>query len=49
MKKNNLMGRTRRLRNNNHRRVLLKKLHQKVLIRRKQFGLDELNQDFQEA
>ena len=49
MKKTNAMSRTRRLRSNNQRRVLLKKLHHKVLIRRKQFGMDELNQDFQEA
>lgn len=49
MKKNNLAGRTRRLRSNNQRRVLLKKLHQKVQLRRKQFGMDEINQNFQEA
>jgi hypothetical protein len=49
MKKNNLASRTRRLRSNNQRRVLLKKLHQKVQLRRKQFSMDELNQNFQEA
>jgi len=49
MRKNNLMGRTRRLRSNNQRRVLLKKLHHKVLIRRKQFAMDETNEDFEDV
>jgi hypothetical protein len=49
MRKNASMVRTRRLRNNNQRRVLIKKLHQRVLIRRKQFDGAELDQDYQEA
>lgn len=49
MKKNTSMNRTRRLRNNNQRRVLLKKLHQRVLLRRKQFAIEELNNEFQQA
>lgn len=43
------MSRTRRLRNNSHRRVMLKKLHHKVLLRRKQFAMDELNQNMQQT
>ncbi|GAB55561.1 hypothetical protein GPUN_1437 [Glaciecola punicea ACAM 611] len=49
MRKTTNMSRTRRLRSNNQRRVLLKKLHQKVLLRRKQFDATELNQEFQKA
>lgn len=32
------MNRNRKLRSNNQRRVLLKKLHHRVLLRRKQFA-----------
>ena len=44
MKKNTL-SRTRKLRSNTQRRVLLKKLHHKVLIRRKNFDMNEMEDD----
>mgnify|MGYP001077662521 CR=1 FL=1 len=49
MKKTTNMARARRLKNNNQRRVLLKKLHQRVLLRRKQFAEQEFGQDLQQA
>lgn len=49
MRKSNQLNRVRRLRNNQQRRVLLKKLHSKVLLRRKQFDSVELNESLQEA
>jgi hypothetical protein len=49
MRKNASISRARKLRNNNQRRVLLKKLHNRVLLRRKQFAIEELNQEFQQA
>jgi hypothetical protein len=47
MRKSNSISRTRRLRNNNQRRVLIKKLHHRVLFRRTQFDVTELREDFQ--
>jgi hypothetical protein len=44
---NNSLSRTKRLRNNNQRRVLIKKLHHRVLLRRKQFDGAELALEFQ--
>lgn len=49
MKKNNSMNRNRRLKNSNQRRTLLKKLHQRVLLRRKQFANADMNEDYQQA
>ena len=49
MKKNNSMARTRRIRNSNQRRMLLKKLHQRVLLRRKQFASADMNETYQQA
>ncbi len=49
MKRNTIMNRTRRLKNNNQRRMLIKKLHQRVLLRRKQFDSAPLNESYQEA
>lgn len=49
MRKNNSLSRIKRLRNNNQRRVLLKKLHQKVLLRRKQFDGAEFTQGLTES
>ncbi|WP_284731258.1 hypothetical protein [Glaciecola sp. XM2] len=43
------MRKQRTLKNNTKRRILLKKIHQRVLVRRKQFALNEMQQDFQEA
>lgn len=47
--KRNTLNRSRRIRSSNQRRILLKKLHQRVLTRRKQFALAELNEEFQQA
>jgi hypothetical protein len=49
MKKNNLASRSRRMRSSNQRRILLKKLHQRVLNRRKQFATSEMNEEYQQA
>lgn len=49
MKRNNSMSRARRIRNSNQRRVLLKKLHHRVLLRRKQFAAADMGEEFQQA
>lgn len=49
MRKNVSMNKTRKIRSNNQRRVLLKKLHHRVLLRRKQFAMEDMNQEFQQA
>ncbi|MBF7072292.1 hypothetical protein ISG33_02600 [Glaciecola sp. MH2013] len=53
MRKTNTFSAARRLRANNQRRTLLKKVHQRVLQRRKQFAAACLNEessgDFQQA
>jgi hypothetical protein len=43
------MKRQRTIKTNTKRRVLLKKLHQRVLVRRKQFALAEFQEDMQQA
>lgn len=43
------MKRLRTARNNTKRRLLLKKIHQRVLLRRKQFVMFEIEHDFREA
>lgn len=49
MKNTTRLNRSRRLRNNNQRRVMIKKLHQRVLVRRKQFMNFNTDNDIQEA
>lgn len=49
MKNNTRLNRSRRLKNNNQRRVMIKKLHQRVLVRRKQFINFNTDTDIQEA
>ncbi len=43
------MNKSRKLRTNNQRRTLLKKLHQRVLVRRKQFAGSGMIQECEEA
>nr|WP_277750973.1 hypothetical protein [Ningiella ruwaisensis] len=43
------MKRQRTMKSNNQRRNMLKKLHQRVLFRRKQFAMVEMQEDFREA
>jgi hypothetical protein len=43
------MKRQRTVKNNTKRRMMLKKIHQRVLLRRKQFAMFELEEDFREA
>jgi hypothetical protein len=45
----NIMKRQRKINTNTKRRMMLKKLHQRVLVRRKQFALSELNEGMQQA
>jgi len=49
MRKNTSMNRARRLKNSNQRRSLLKKIHHRVLLRRKQFACTDMNEEFQQA
>ncbi len=49
MKKRNVFSRKTRLNNNSKRRLLLKRVHQKVMIRRQQFQQTELLESFSEA
>lgn len=43
------MKKQRNVKNNTRRRMMLKKIHQRVLLRRKQFVMFEIEQDFREA
>ncbi|WP_371192625.1 hypothetical protein [Glaciecola sp. SC05] len=43
------MKKQRNIKNNTKRRMLLKKIHQRVSLRRKQFMMFEMEQDFREA
>lgn len=45
MKRNNNFSSSRRLRANNLRRSMLKRMHQKVLARRKQFAISNLTEE----
>jgi hypothetical protein len=45
MKRNRTLSSARKLRANNQRRAMLKRMHQKVLSRRKQFALVEMDGD----
>lgn len=49
MKRNRFMNRSVKLKNNNRRRLMLKRAHQKVLMRRKLFINDELFTDLARA
>lgn len=49
MKKRNLYANRGKLRNNTRRRLLLKRVHQKVLLRRQQFLQSEMFDDMAEA
>lgn len=44
-----IMKKHRNVKNNTRRRMMLKKIHQRVLLRRKQFVMFEIEQDFREA
>ncbi len=44
-----MMRKPRTFKNTNRRRALVKKVHNKVLLRRKQFTAFELDGEFQEA
>lgn len=43
------MKKQRTVKSNTKRRMMLKKIHQRVLVRRKQFANFEMEQDFREA
>lgn len=49
MKRNKSFTASRRLRANNQRRTMLKRMHQKVMARRKQFALTELKEEWSQA
>ncbi|MEQ3654138.1 MAG: hypothetical protein ABNH33_12490 [Glaciecola sp.] len=49
MKRNKSLSSGRRLRASNQRRMLLKRMHQKVMQRRKQFAITELAEQWSEA
>lgn len=49
MRKNNMPSSRLRMANNNRRRQMLKRVHQKVLTRRQQFLQQELFGEFAEA
>lgn len=49
MKRNKNFTTARRLKTNNHRRSMLKRMHQKVMARRKQFALTALSEQWSEA
>ena len=42
MKRNRVMTKKRPLKNNNHRRLMMKRAHQRVLHRRRQFNINEM-------
>ena len=49
MRRNKNFTAARRLRANNQRRTMLKRMHQKVMARRKQFALTELSEEWSQA
>lgn len=49
MKKRNVFSRNARLNNGSKRRLLVKRLHQKVITRRQQFQQSELIESYSEA
>lgn len=49
MKRNRSFSAARSLRANNQRRSMLKRMHQKVMARRKQFAIGELSEQWSEA
>jgi hypothetical protein len=49
MKRNKNFTAARRLRANNQRRTMLKRMHQKVMARRKQFALTALAEQWSQA
>lgn len=49
MRKTKNFTAARRLRANNQRRTMLKRMHQKVMARRKQFALAELTEEWSQA
>ncbi|MFT5277660.1 MAG: hypothetical protein ACI97K_001729 [Glaciecola sp.] len=49
MKRNKNFIAARRLKANNQRRSMLKRMHQKVLARRKQFAITELSEEWSQA
>lgn len=49
MKRNKSFTASRRLRANTQRRTMLKRTHQKVMARRKQFALTELQEEWSQA
>lgn len=49
MKRRNLLSRKSRSTNGNRRRLMLKRLHQKVLLRRQQFQQFDLQETYAEA
>ncbi|GAB5380794.1 MAG: hypothetical protein Alis3KO_21810 [Aliiglaciecola sp.] len=49
MKRRNLLSRKGRAANGNRRRLMLKRLHQKVLLRRQQFQQFDMQDTFAEA
>jgi hypothetical protein len=49
MRKSKNIGASRRLTANNHRRAMLKRAHQRVMARRKQFALTDLTEQWSQA